>query len=160
MEKLPLTNSKKNKIKSKKHNQWIRHKSYKNDTEDLVNLGQFLRDVFGKNLRVEREWCVFYKDDILLGVGKNMPEDRICRFKTPDLMLINNNTNNLICCVELDGKVHDTVAFGNTLDRNELYETLGIPLVVLNKSTMEVSMFDDCYNKVEPFVSREKLNAE
>jgi len=158
-----MTNSKNNKKKSKKHNsknQFMRQKSYKNDTEDLVNLGQFLRDAFGKNLRVEREWCVYYdNNERLIGTGKNMLEGRLCRFKTPDLMLFNNITGKLICCVELDGKVHDTVAFGDTLDRNELYEKLGIPLIVLSKSTMEVSMYDDCHSKVEPYILRENLNA-
>jgi len=147
-------------LSAKKNNQAKRKFSYKNDTDDLVELGQFLRDAFGKNLRVEREWCIFYENLKLLGTGKNMPEGRMYKFKTPDLMLFNNKTNKLICCIELDGKVHDTVAFGDTLDRNELYKELGIPLLVVSKSTMIVSMFDDCYGKVEPYILREKLNEE
>jgi len=154
-----MTNSKKNKAKSKKHNQAQRKFSYKNDTDDLVALGQFLRDAFGKNLRVEREWFVFYENEKLVGTGKTVPVGCRYRIKTPDLMLFNDITGKLICCVELDGKVHDTVAFGDTLDRNELYEKLGIPLIVLSKSTMEVSMYDDCHSKVEPYILRENLNA-
>lgn len=143
---------------SKKNNQTKRSKSYKNDTEDLVSLGQFLRDSFGKNLRVEREWCIFYKDDKVIKIAQNVYNDHKYRFKTPDLMLFNKNK--LICCVELDGSVHDTIAFGNTLERNALYERLNIPLIVLSKSTMSISMYDDCYGKVEPYILREKLDAK
>ena len=135
---------------SKRNNQAKQKFGYKNDTEDLVELGQFLRESL--NVRIEREWCVFYdRNETFLGVGKNMPEGRICRFKTPDLMVFNKKNNKLICCVELDGSVHD-LHLGDTMDRNELYENLGIPLVVITKSTMGVSMFDDAYNKVQPLV--------
>lgn len=133
----------------KKHNQAKQHFGYKNDTSELVELGQFIREAF-PNVRVEREWCVFYDQfDRYIGVGKNMPEGRICKFKTPDLMLIDKKTNKLLCCVELDGSVHDTMGFGDTMDRDELYKTLGIDLIVVNKSTIEVSMFDDAYGKIE-----------
>lgn len=146
--------------KSKKHdNQMVRSKAYKNDTKDLVSLGQFLRDVFGKKLRVEREWFIIYdNNDKFLGVSKTVPVGNTHRIKTPDLMLFNGKK--LICCIELDGSVHDTIGVGDTLARNELYERLGIPLIVLTKSEMGISMYDDCYGKVEPYIMREKLDAE
>lgn len=141
---------------SKKNNQAKQKFSYKNDEQDLVDLGQFLREAF--NIRVEREWCIFYdNNDKYLGYGKTMSEERRCKFRTPDLMIINPKTRRIICCVELDGSVHD-VKLGDTMDRNDLYETLRIPLVIVNKSTIQVSMFDDAYKKVKTFIDKETFD--
>ena len=136
----------------KKNNQAKQKFAYKNDTQDLVNLGQFLREAF--NVRVEREWFIFYRDDTFVGVSSTVPDTCTYSIKTPDLMLFEGSK--LICCVELDGKVHDTVAFGDTLDRNELYKTLGIPLVVINKGTLEVSMYDTAHREVEKIIKKNR----
>lgn len=131
---------------SKKNNQAKQHFSYKNDEQELVELCQFIRDVF-PNITVEREWCIFYdRDDNYLGFGKTMNEGRITRFRTPDVMLIRDDK--LIGCLELDGKVHQEAGFGDTLERNELYERLGIKLKVITKSQISVSIFDEAYKLV------------
>lgn len=131
---------------SKKNNQAKQHFSYKNDEQELVDLCQFIREVF-PDITVEREWCIFYdRDENYLGFGKTMNEGRITRFRTPDVMIIKDKK--LVGCLELDGKVHDEAGFGDTIERNELYARLKIPLKVITKSQISISIFDDAYKKV------------
>lgn len=131
---------------SKRNNQAKQHFSYKRDEEELVELCQFIREAF-PGITIEREWCIFYdRNDNYLGFGKTMEEGRITRFRTPDVMIIRNNK--LVGCLELDGKVHEESGFGDTLERNELYEKLRVPLKVITKSQIKISIFDDAYKKV------------
>ena len=62
---------------------------------------------------------------------ENVPHSisRKFRWKNPDLMCVNNKFG--IIVIEVDGAVHDRKV-QKTLDRNELYISAGIKLIVLN----------------------------
>ena len=73
-----------------KNNQAKSYFSYKNDTVDLVEVGQFIRDT--TDYRVEREWYIVfnqytgeylgYTPNTVVAMGKGI--------KNPDLILIDN----------------------------------------------------------------------
>ncbi|NIU00680.1 MAG: hypothetical protein GWN01_07005 [Nitrosopumilaceae archaeon] len=131
----------------KKNNQ-AKHKfSYKNDTPELVEVAQFLREAF-PGILVKVEWAILYNDSGFKGYAKNVNIDCPYRFKTPDIMLIDKKNRNLIGCIEIDGNVHD-VHLDETWQRNELYEEIGVPLEVVTKTTMNLSIFDEAYKCAE-----------
>ena len=133
------------KITKLKNNQTKAHFSYKNDDVDLVEVGQFLRDTF--NYRVEREWYIVF--DKWSGTYKGFTASTVIGFahkiRNPDLMIIKNNKIKLI--IEIDGGIHDK-KFLDTEKRNEEYFLAGLPLLVIDKSEIETTIFDLVYKKV------------
>jgi len=135
----------------KKNNQAKSYFSYKNDDVDLVEVGQFLRDTF--KYRVEREWYIVLDkmSGKYMGFTRTVP-DSIMTFKTekvrnPDLILIDKDTYKLKLIIEIDGGIHDKKFFG-TEKRNEEYFFAGLPLLVINKSEIETTIFDLVNKKV------------
>jgi very-short-patch-repair endonuclease len=71
------------------------------------------------------------EDSLLYRVLEKVPTNisRKFRWKNPDLICVHNKFG--IIVIEVDGAVHDRKV-QKTLDRNELYISSGIKLIVLN----------------------------
>jgi len=120
--------------------------TYKNDEVELVELGQFIRDVFPK-YKVEVEWYVLY-DKITreyMGYRKTIPIDYRYGFRNPDIMIIDKKSKKLLTCIELDGGIHTKTIFSDTKERNDLYEELKVPLIIITKAGIDKSVFDDIH---------------
>lgn len=107
-----------------------------------------MRDVF-PGLKVKVEWFIFYKvhDKYeYMGMKDAVYDGCTLRYRRPDLIIHVNGTKQILCCIELDGKVH-TIHLAETLQRNDLYKELKIPLIVIPKD--DVSVFDYAYQKVK-----------
>lgn len=114
------------------------------DFKELVELGQLIREQF-PNVKVQREWyIVFGYDGSYLRVQEQMP--KACKYRHPDLMVFEklegNRMGKLLCCVEVDGSVHDFKSLSNTNKRNAEYEAAKIPLCVITKSLSERNIYD------------------
>ncbi len=132
-------------MKKAKNNQSKSHFSYKNDDVDLVEVGQFIRDTF--KYRVEREWYVIFDKWSMtyMGFSDHIPTGFVNKIRNPDLMIIKDKKIKLI--VEIDGGIHDK-KFLDTEKRNEEYFLAGLPLLVIDKSEIETTIFDLVYKKV------------
>lgn len=132
-----------------KNNQSVRHFSYKNDTMNLVELGQFLRET--TNCRVEREWwIVFDKREGHSGAYyyKNIDRKIWKGSRHPDLILIDKKTGIIKLIIELDGDIHRVKEF-DTEQRNEDYKNAGIPLLVINQWEIDTTIFDYVTRKIK-----------
>src|SRR5690242_28870 len=114
------------------------------DFVELVELGQLIRENF-PNVKVQREWyIIFAPDGSYLRVQEQMP--RGCKYRHPDIMVFEklegNRMGRLICCIEVDGSVHDGKALSETIKRNEEYAEAKVPLCVITKSLSERNIFD------------------
>ena len=121
--------------------------AYKNDRIKLSELAQFIREAFPQ-FRVEVEWAILYEEDGSWKVSQKVQYGQ--RYRTPDIMLFKGNR--LVACIELDGSVHDTAAFGKTLKRNEWYHDHRISLIVINEGHMKYNMYDEAYRGIENLV--------
>ena len=123
--------------------------TYKNDEVELTELGQFIRDVF-PNVLVNVEWYILYSKTTAkyMGYTKTIPIDCPYKFRNPDIMIINKKTKKLITCLELDGGIHTKTIFSDTKERNDLYDTLNVPLVVITKAEITTSVFDKVHKEL------------
>ncbi len=120
--------------------------TFKNDEVELTELGQFIRDVF-PNVTVNIEWYMIYGKTTrkYMGYRRTIPNDYLYGFRNPDIMIIDRKTKKLITCLELDGGIHTKTMFSGTKERNDLYEELKVPLIVITKNAINKSIFDDVY---------------
>lgn len=123
--------------------------TYKNDEVELIELGQFIRDVF-PNVIVQVESYILYSKTTrkYMGYTKTIPVNCPYGFRNPDIMIINKKTKELITCLELDGGIHTKTIFSDTMERNDLYEELKVPLKVITKAEITTSVFDKVYQKL------------
>jgi len=147
---------------SQKYNQAKRKFATKNDTGELVELGQFLRDAFNNKISVKREWFVIFDDyGRYIRTQETLPYGKKPKYRTPDLIIFENNelsrgdviTQKPILCLEDDGSIHH-VHVEDTLNRNKDYATAGIDLVVIDKLNMKLSIFDEAYGKCETIIKK------
>lgn len=124
--------------------------AYKNDTAELIELCQFIRDMYPK-LNVIREGFVFFnkEDGHYTGYSKNRSGYNLTKFRNPDVMVFDSEMN-LLFCYEVDGSIHDEMFDDNNRDKD--YRTAGIPLLVTNKLLMETTIINDAYPKIESFM--------
>lgn len=124
--------------------------TFKNDEVELVELGQFIRDVFPKVI-VNVEWYIIYDkvSEKYLGYRRTIPHNYPHSFKWPDIMIINKKTKKIITCLELDGGIHTKTMFSSTEERDKLYKDIKIPLIVITKLEIETTVFDMVYKKIE-----------
>jgi len=106
------------------------------DLQDLVKLKKFLKYTF--DMEFNREWYVGFDKEYgymcrLQQDVKYKDKDRF-RWKNPDLICIHKDFGIII--VELDGAIHDKKV-EKTIDRNMLYVSAGIKLIVLNIANIE-----------------------
>lgn len=120
--------------------------TFKNDEVELTELGQFIRDTF-PNVIVRVEWYMIYGKTTrkYMGYKKTIPNNYPHGFRNPDIMIIDKKTKKLITCLELDGGIHTKTIFSDTKERNDLYEELKVPLIVITKAEIDKSIFDDVY---------------
>ena len=140
----------------RKHNQAKQHFAYKNDTEDLVALGQFFREAF-TGITVKREWFILFdaRTGAYVRTQEREPTSRQYKYRHPDLMIFNGKFSKTVTvimekplvCFELDGSIH-TAHMSETWERNEQYKLAQIYLAVTNKLEIKHSMFDDAYSKI------------
>lgn len=123
--------------------------AYKNDTAELIELCQFIRDVFPEWM-VKREPYIFFNEK-----GKHVGwrdytlADDTLKFRNPDVAVFDKDKN-LLFCYEVDGSIHDEEFDKN--NRNKDYKTAGIPLLITNKLLMETTLIDDAYKKITKFL--------
>ena len=131
-----------------KINNW----GFKNDTRELVEVCQFLRETM-PNIRVEREWYVLFDRDTgkYVGFTRNPLEDTKYKVRNPDIMIISKKNKGLLLCVEIDGSIHD-VKVDETNERNEQYEDADIPLLPINKLEIETTLIDLVNRKVRDYM--------
>lgn len=121
----------------------------KSDEEELIDLGQHLREAFD-TIKVQREWYIVWAPDgSFLRVQEQLPVG--CKFRHPDIMVFEklegNRIGKLLCCIEVDGAVHD-VKILETDKRNAEYAKAKIPLLVCTKSKSGTNIYADTYNYV------------
>lgn len=129
--------------------------AYKNDEPELVELGQFLRDVF--RVCVKREWFILFdkETDQYIRMQNKEPTDRKYKYRCPDLAIFhighkkskNVITDKPLLCHEVDGTIHK-LRMSETMDRNEQYKRAKIELTVTDKLSMSGSIFNDAYEKI------------
>lgn len=137
---------------NKKNNQSKQFFSYKNDEVDLVEIGQFLRDT--TKYRVEREWYVIFNKHtgVYMGYSAQAVVDNVNhKVRNPDLLLIDKDINKIVLIIEIDGSVHD-VHYDDTEKRNAQYEYAKLPLLVIQKSEIETTIFDLVSRKVGEYL--------
>ncbi len=116
--------------KSRKH-----IKQY-DDRGELIDIANFIRSAFpGIKVRIEH-FIFFDEDGKFERVGKVVHEGITQKFRNPDLML--HKDGNLLCCVEIDGGVHDYYV-EKTERRNDDYKNASIDLVVANKEEIRLA---------------------
>jgi len=122
---------------------------YKNDEVELVELGQFIRDIF-PGIIVRVEWYIIYDkiSNKYLGYQKTIPINYLNSFRNPDIMIIDKRTKKLITCLELDGSIHTKTMFSDTEERNDLYKNLSIPLIVITKAEIITTIYDMVYREL------------
>jgi len=125
--------------------------AYKNDTAELIELCQFIRDVFPQFREgVKREPYIFFNDQgKYVGYRDNTLSNNTLKFKNPDIAVYDKNKN-LIFCYEVDGSIHDEMFDNN--NRNKVYKKAKIPLLITNKLLMETTIIDDAYKKITKFL--------
>lgn len=125
--------------------------AYKNDTAELIELCQFIRDVFPQfNEGVKREPFLFFdKQGKYVGWRKYTLSGDTLKFRNPDVAVFDKDKN-LLFCYEVDGSIHEEEFDKN--NRNKDYETAGIPLLITNKLLMEITLIDDAYKKITKFL--------
>ncbi len=123
--------------------------TYKNDEVELVDLGQFIRDVF-PNVIVHIEWYMIYGKEShkYMGYKEHIPVGYPHKFKNPDVMIINKKTKKLITCLELDGGIHTKTIFSDTEERNTLYKELKVPLIVITKAEIITTVYDKVHKEL------------
>lgn len=129
--------------------------TYKDDEVELVELGRFIRDVFS-NVIVNVEWCMIY-DKITrkyMGYRKTIPVDFRYGFRNPDIIIIDKKTKKLITYLELDGGIHIKTIFSNTMKRNDLYDELKVPLIVITKAEITTSVFDKVHKELSKILDQ------
>lgn len=132
-----------------KFNKW----AYKNDTAELIELCQFIRDVYPK-LIVKREPFLFFDTKgKYIGYRDERYRDDTLKFRNPDVAVFNKNMD-LLFCYEVDGSIHDEMF--DESNRNKDYKKANIPLLVTNKLLMETTIINDAYPKIEKFMENIK----
>lgn len=134
-----------------KNNQAKSFFSYKNDDVELVDIGQFLREI--TNYRVEREWYILFNKMTGEYVSYQETFNGNIKYKprNPDLILIDKKTNKIVLIIEIDGGVHDK-KFADTEERNEEYVMARLPLLTINKLEIETTIFDLVDKKVREYL--------
>jgi len=126
-------------------NKW----AYKNDTAELVEFCQFIRDVYPK-LTVIREGFVFFdKKGKYSGYRTEKSIYDTMKFRNPDVIVL-DKYKKLLFCYEVDGSIHDEMFDDNNRDKD--YRIAGITLLVTNKLLMETTIINDAYPKIESFM--------
>lgn len=122
---------------------------YKTDEIELVELGQFIRDIF-PNVTVKVEWYVIYDISLnkYLGYQKTIPINYFNSFRNPDFIITDKKTKKLITCLELDGGIHTKTMFSDTKERNDLYKSLNVPLIVITKAEVITTVYDLVYKEL------------
>lgn len=120
--------------------------TYKNDEIELVELGQFIRDVFPKYIVHVESYILYSKTTRkYMGYTKTIPVNCPYGFRNPDIMIIDKKSKKLLTCLELDGGIHTKTMFSDTKERNDLYVELKVPLIVITKAEIDKSVFDDVH---------------
>lgn len=123
--------------------------AYKNDTAELIELCQFIRDVFPQ-FTVKREPYIFFSNKgEYVGYRDDIPPDYTLKFRNPDVAVFDKDKN-LLFCYEVDGSIHDEMFDKN--NRNKVYEKAKISLLITNKLLMETTLIDDAYKKITKFL--------
>lgn len=144
----------------KRYKQTKKYLGGKHDDKELVEIGQFIRNAF-PGYTVKRDWfVVFDSEDRYIRSQETQPMyDR--NYRHPDLMVFPNKYKKSVVIHErplivheIDGSVHD-VKVEDTDKRNKQYENAELPLTVTNKRDITVSVFDDTYNKIEPYLKED-----
>lgn len=131
----------------------------KKDEEELIDVAQHLREAFGDHIKVQREWFIAWSPTgEFLYAQQNIPIG--CKYRHPDIMVFEklegNRMGKLLCCIEIDGSVHDTRAFSETQKRNAEYEKAKVPLFVCTKSKEGTNIYADTYNYVRDILENAK----
>lgn len=128
--------------------------AYKNDTAELIELCQFIRDVYPK-LTVIREGFIFFnKGGKYMGYSTQSDNfDNMLKFRNPDVIVLDKDKK-LLFCYEVDGSIHDEMFDDNNRDKD--YRIAGITLLVTNKLLMETTIINDAYPKIESFMENIK----
>ena len=151
---------------SQKYNQAKRKFAIKNDTGELVELGQFLRDAFKGILSIKREWFVLFDENgKYMRTQETLPYGVKPKYRTPDLIIFKKTerTNSSVImekplfCLEDDGSIHH-VHVEDTLNRNEDYKNAEIDLVIVDKPNIKVSIFDEAFSKCETLIKQKLGN--
>lgn len=125
--------------------------AYKNDTAELVELCQFIRDVFPQ-FSVKREPYIFFNSKgEYVGFRDDVLPDYTLKFRNPDVAVFDKDKN-LIFCYEVDGSIHDEEFDKN--NRNKDYKVAKIPLIITNKLLMETTIIDDAHKKITKFLEK------
>ena len=113
----------------------------KADDQDLIEIGQFIRDTRG--FRVEREWFIlFNKDDgKMVGISKEVQKSPLFTFRHPDLMILDKKTGRLLLIIEIDGDIHRIKEF-DTDQRNEQYKRSNLPVLVVKTWEVKTTLID------------------
>lgn len=123
--------------------------TYKNDEIELVELGQFIRDVFPQ-YTVNVDWFIVYEKiaDIYIGYKETISKNYVNPCKRPDIMIIDKKTKKIITLLELDGGIHTKTMFSDTEERNKLYKRLQLPCIVITKAEITTSVFDKVHQEL------------
>lgn len=135
------------------------NKAGKKDEEELIDVAQHLREAFGDYIKIQREWYIIWSPNgEFLRVQQHLPVG--CKYRHPDIMIFEklegNRMGKLLCCIEIDGSVHDTIAYSETQKRNIEYECAKVPLLVCTKSKAGTNIYADTYNYVRDILENAK----
>ena len=121
---------------------------YKNDTEELVDICQFLRGTI-PGVIVQREHYILFKRTTgkYARYARTFDGDPEYKIRNPDIMIIDRKTRKLVLCIEIDGSIHD-VLIDDTWKRDEQYLIGGVPLLVINKTEIETNIYTLLNNKL------------
>ena len=131
------------------------------DEKENMDLANLLRTL--PNIKVHREWFILFdtegrfirvQEHEPTGDELSMVSPRL-KYRHPDFMIFRkldrNRRGKLLCCMENDGQIHRIKA-ADTIERNEQYATAKIPLLVINKERVQISVFDHAYNMLKLFL--------
>ena len=123
--------------------------TYKNDEVELVELGQFIRDVFPGYI-VNVDWFIVYERiaETYIGYKETISKNYFNPCKRPDIMIIDSKTKKIITLLELDGGIHTKTMFSDTEERNKLYKKLQLPLIVITKDEITTSVYDKVHQEL------------
>lgn len=123
--------------------------TYKNDTIELTELGQFIRDVF-PNVTVKVDWFITYEKiaETYIGYMETIEKNYFKPCKRPDIMIIDKKTKKIITLLELDGGIHTKTMFSDTEERNKLYGKLCLPCIVITKAEITTSVVDKVHQEL------------
>ena len=109
---------------------------YKDDRPELIDIANFIRSMFPQ-VKVKIELFAFFNEDGTFDrFSKKVMNGNTQRYRHPDLTLFVNKK--FLCCVEIDGRVHD-VKIDDTDKRNKEYADAGVDLLVVNKAEVKLN---------------------